>query len=623
MKITGIRINGVDADLALDGKSAYELARDHGFEGTEEEWLASLEGPAGPQGEPGEDFKDYLEEIDAGTTEETTNLITEMVYGRVNADGTFNETTGYVRTDYIDITAVDRVRVLVRAFTAAGSADRSLYCARYDQDKNFIGSATFGLYPLTEDGGINTEAKGADGIPVPSAGIHNINTTEIYQNGMGREISATDYDDGTTYVILNNIKAADVLDWSVEGVSTVTATKHVLPEAMMPPSVLEDIEELKAASESGDTTVLGRNASAAHALNAAARYGYHNGTWNANKRFAALITTDVHKSIARLETAIELLNGADALDCGFCLGDVQSSNFADDATWYTDVVNTATKPFYTLLGNHDCHNYSAGMELTGGTPAESFAKFIQPTLGVMGDETITTPYYKLQFDEHKLVIVCLNNYDAPTDKDADGKFLVRRDVECLSTEQVQWFINTLQAIPSDYHLVIAQHAFPGTNDPIETDDWSQKRGAVSGSTETYTDRNMVPDIINAWKNGTTLSKTYTPASDYATCPTHNINVDFSTRGAGHFVCYLVGHSHRDEIRTSRVYSDQLVVAFVATAADRAQNTLNDLPRVIGERSEDAVTAVTIDTEERKIRLVRFGSDLTFDLKKREHTTLSY
>lgn len=37
-----------------DGLSAYEIALEHGFEGTEEEWLASLKGDVGPQGEKGE-----------------------------------------------------------------------------------------------------------------------------------------------------------------------------------------------------------------------------------------------------------------------------------------------------------------------------------------------------------------------------------------------------------------------------------------------------------------------------------------------------------------------------------------------------------------------------------------
>lgn len=36
-----------------DGKSAYEIAVDNGFEGTEQEWLESLVGPQGPRGPEG------------------------------------------------------------------------------------------------------------------------------------------------------------------------------------------------------------------------------------------------------------------------------------------------------------------------------------------------------------------------------------------------------------------------------------------------------------------------------------------------------------------------------------------------------------------------------------------
>jgi hypothetical protein len=43
----------INTPSALDGKSAYELAVDNGFEGTEQEWLASLKGPQGIQGEQG------------------------------------------------------------------------------------------------------------------------------------------------------------------------------------------------------------------------------------------------------------------------------------------------------------------------------------------------------------------------------------------------------------------------------------------------------------------------------------------------------------------------------------------------------------------------------------------
>ncbi|MBS1313906.1 MAG: hypothetical protein HP048_00970, partial [Clostridia bacterium] len=37
------------------GKSAYEIAVEHGFEGTEAEWLESLKGKDGADGAPGKD----------------------------------------------------------------------------------------------------------------------------------------------------------------------------------------------------------------------------------------------------------------------------------------------------------------------------------------------------------------------------------------------------------------------------------------------------------------------------------------------------------------------------------------------------------------------------------------
>lgn len=39
-----------------DGKSAFEIAVDNGFVGTEQEWLDSLEGPQGPPGQDGQDY---------------------------------------------------------------------------------------------------------------------------------------------------------------------------------------------------------------------------------------------------------------------------------------------------------------------------------------------------------------------------------------------------------------------------------------------------------------------------------------------------------------------------------------------------------------------------------------
>lgn len=46
---------GATGPAGADGASAYEVAVADGFEGTEDEWLASLVGPQGPQGDPGAD----------------------------------------------------------------------------------------------------------------------------------------------------------------------------------------------------------------------------------------------------------------------------------------------------------------------------------------------------------------------------------------------------------------------------------------------------------------------------------------------------------------------------------------------------------------------------------------
>ncbi len=49
---------GLDGNDGIDGKSAYQIAVDHGFIGTEEDWLISIKGEPGPQGLPGFDGVD-------------------------------------------------------------------------------------------------------------------------------------------------------------------------------------------------------------------------------------------------------------------------------------------------------------------------------------------------------------------------------------------------------------------------------------------------------------------------------------------------------------------------------------------------------------------------------------
>ena len=54
-QIDDLKENGTGTGTGADGKSAYEIAVDNGFEGTEQEWLDSLVGETGEQGETGDD----------------------------------------------------------------------------------------------------------------------------------------------------------------------------------------------------------------------------------------------------------------------------------------------------------------------------------------------------------------------------------------------------------------------------------------------------------------------------------------------------------------------------------------------------------------------------------------
>lgn len=84
------------------GYSAYEIAQQHGFTGTEEEWLASLVGPQGEKGTPfGELTPEEKEQIRGKSAYEVAveNGFIGTVDDWINA---FLTPDGYCQTDYVD-----------------------------------------------------------------------------------------------------------------------------------------------------------------------------------------------------------------------------------------------------------------------------------------------------------------------------------------------------------------------------------------------------------------------------------------------------------------------------------------------------------------------------------------
>ena len=257
-----------------------------------------------------------------------------------------------------------------------------------------------------------------------------------------------------------------------------------------------------------------------------------------------LVSTDIHGDNGVRSNMIEYLNNTHAIDAGICLGDIQTMTYGDnDGTWYTDIVNTSEKNFYTVLGNHDIGVWN-GYE-GNGTAELAFEKFIAPTLGKIGKSNLTTPYYAVTYDNYNTVVIVLNNYDAPDVTDESGEFVISRDNELFSQEQIDWFIQTLNAVPTGYHVVIAMHSVGFAHTIVESnfthhnDDYSLEMRYPYGWCT------VIPDIVNAWKNGTTLTESYEPTEYTDILSTLTVACDFTVRGEGEFVCYLVGHDHTD------------------------------------------------------------------------------
>ena len=69
---------GATGESGADGKSAYQIALDNGFVGSQSEWLASLKGDKGDKGEKGTDGKTPIKGTDYWTEDDKAEIVAEV-----------------------------------------------------------------------------------------------------------------------------------------------------------------------------------------------------------------------------------------------------------------------------------------------------------------------------------------------------------------------------------------------------------------------------------------------------------------------------------------------------------------------------------------------------------------
>ena len=371
--------------------------------------------------------------------------------------------------------------------------------------------------------------------------------------------------------------------------------------------------------------IVERNRDVEHIMHASSNWGLFAQARRTGKLFSMLVTTDIHECTRQLASAVEYLNYYDSLDCGVCLGDIQQSDYAKtDGTWYANEVLKSRKPFLSVVGNHDVGNSTRGA--ISATSEMAFDKFIRATAPVTGIENFDKSYFVKYFDAYKVAFIGLDNYQSPADKDANGDYIIHRSQCVTSQAQIDWLIDTLLNIPEGYHVIIGMHSFPYSAVKTECI-WTQNNPdhfyALDGGGTPYGDDNIFTDIVDAWVRGDKLEREYAPVSFVDICPTLTVSCDFTSRGKGEFVAFVMGHMHEDMVFTSAKYPYQNVIAFPATATDNWQNYCSDLPRETDTKSEDALTVMSVNTERRQIRLVRIGSDMTMDMVERKYFVINY
>lgn len=356
------------------------------------------------------------------------------------------------------------------------------------------------------------------------------------------------------------------------------------------------------------------NADVLPSVNAACYYGVNrNGTANYKKQYALLVTTDVHGFTARMNAAVDYLNSTQSIDAGICLGDMAAGNFTDPYEWYITAVERSDKNWYTVIGNHDCGNGQAISQ--NATKAQVFSRWIESTRDKMGLPDLATTYYAFSADTGVTFIV-LDCYDGPDTLDGSGDFVVSRGVVAYSQAQIDWLISALAAVPANNSVVVVTHTL---SDPMTPDAgaWTQPNAAYSTELNYH---DLIPDIINAWVGKTTLSSSYAPVT--TGLPTITVNADFSARTNSRFMCYLMGHEHKDLIGHVAKYANQKIVCLAATAAGNYQNGNSDLPRAEGTKAIDCITVFVVDTTTNTVRLVRIGSNVTTALTDRTKFVMS-
>lgn len=336
------------------------------------------------------------------------------------------------------------------------------------------------------------------------------------------------------------------------------------------------------------------------------------------KRFTLAHFTDIHNFYDLFAEGLKVVQSKviGVVNCGDDSRGISSDDVPTIKGDLQDIMNVVSQnnklPYIPNVGNHD---------FTGLTKKEYFDRVCANLSGITwGNEAGYRTYGYRDFTdstyEGNYRVIMLDPFDYNDGQYSNPYYNM---YVVFSQNQINWLIDTLEdAASKGLNVITTMHFSFGDN--------SLPFGEELAKPDAYycQDAFMIPDIIKAIQNKTTLNKTY---SDSQGVNNISINKDFTNVAQLKYVCHLFGHIHSKNAyrcqKTNGEKYDMLMLGELSLAQNgvalaktyREQGTVNNM----------SFSVLAIDSEEQSVYRISYGAyrDYSDPTKSNRVTKHSY
>ena len=268
---------------------------------------------------------------------------------------------------------------------------------------------------------------------------------------------------------------------------------------------------------------------------------------------------------------------------------------------FFDRVKKSETPFIFTKGNHDTNDWDNTIDRAFNDDdwGEMYLDFAEKKYGLVrqnkkSGSKSTWHYYDVEDKKIRIISVDVMDTDKTIPNEQGRVKYHSCKLRHISQEQFDWIINVALDFDDkeekDWGVIFVMHQL------IEDDE------AYGRATE------KLIDICAAMNDASKYECDFICKED----PVFNfkISADFTkyadTDKRPHTICWLLGHHHRD------IYKCYNGINVINTTNGSCAHQFGDsrIARVPGTASQNAFDLISVDTRERKIRIVRYGAGVT-------------